>query len=166
MKKLLLVAAVLTLVLPGPAQAGCWATVGLAPLPPPGLQAGEAWTPVVRVLQHGRTPMRDAKPEVRVRTTDGKLLAFKAKLMARAGSYRARVVFPAAGRYSLAVYDGFPYSACAREHTFRSVTIEEDSSDSWISTLPLGGGLLGLALLAGMLFLRRPRRAPEPVPGL
>ena len=41
----------------------------------------------------------------------------------KVGSYRARVVFPKAGRYSLGVYDGFPVSECARVHTFKSVLI-------------------------------------------
>ena len=52
--------------------------------------------------------MPDAKPEVRIRNTAGKLFVFKATKTARVGSYRARVVFPKAGRYSLGVYDGFP----------------------------------------------------------
>ena len=77
----------------------------------------------VRVLQHGRTPMSDAKPEVRIRNAAGRLFVFKAKKTARIGSYRARVVFPKAGRYSLGIYDGFPVAECARVHTFKSVVI-------------------------------------------
>jgi hypothetical protein len=104
------------------APAGCWATVGLTPLPKPGLQAGQPWIVTIRVLQHGRTPLAGAKPEVRIRRTGGKLLVFKARALERVGSYRAKVVFPAAGRYSLAVYDGFvPH--CASVHTFKSVLI-------------------------------------------
>ena len=104
------------------APAGCWATVGLTPLPKPGLQAGQPWIVTIRVLQHGRTPLAGAKPEVRIRRTGGKLLVFEARALARVGSYRAKVVFPAAGRYSLAVYDGFvPH--CASVHTFKSVVI-------------------------------------------
>jgi hypothetical protein len=75
------------------------------------------------VLQHGRTPMSDAKPEVRIRNAAGKLFTFKAKKTDVVGSYRARVVFPKAGRYSLGVYDGFPVAECARVHTFKSVLI-------------------------------------------
>ena len=70
--------------------------------------AGKPWVVTIRVLQHGVTPMPDAKPEVRIRNAAGKLFVFKAKKTAVVGSYRARVVFPKAGRYSLAVYDGFP----------------------------------------------------------
>lgn len=111
------------LVLPGAAQAGCMATVGLSSLPKPGLEPGKPWVVTIRVLQHGRTPMPDAKPEVRIRNAAGKLFVFKARKTARVGSYRARIVFPAAGRYRLGVYDGFPYAECARVHTFKPVVI-------------------------------------------
>jgi hypothetical protein len=67
--------------------------------------------------------MPDATPEIRIRNAAGKLFVFKAKKTTRIGSYRARVVFPKAGRYSLGVYDGFPVAECARVHTFKSVVI-------------------------------------------
>ena len=125
MKKLLLPLVAICAValgLAGTAQAGCWATVGLSSLPKPGLQAGEPWVVTIKVMQHGRTPLANAKPEVRIRNKAGKLFVFKARPTGPTGSYRARVVFPAAGRYSLAVYDGFvPH--CASVHTFRSVLI-------------------------------------------
>jgi len=105
------------------ANAGCMATVGLSSLPKAGHPAGKPWVVTIRVLQHGRTPMPDAKPEVRIRNAAGKLFTFKAKKTDRVGSYRARVVFPNAGRYSLGVYDGFPVAECARVHTFKSVVI-------------------------------------------
>ena len=123
-KLLVLVASVVAgLALAGVAQAGCMATVGLSSTPKPGLAAGQPWVVTIRVLQHGRTPMSDAKPEVRIRNAAGKLFVFKAKKTAKVGSYRARVVFPKAGRYSLGVYDGFPVADCARVHTFKSVLI-------------------------------------------
>lgn len=124
MKRLILALAVVeALAIPGAAWAGCWSTVGLSSLPKPGLQAGKPWVVTIRVLQHGRTPMPDARPEVRVRNAAGKLFRFKGKRTATVGSYRARVVFPASGRYKLGVYDGFPYKGCAKVHTFRSVLI-------------------------------------------
>jgi hypothetical protein len=115
--------AVAGLALAGVAQAGCWATVGLSSLPKADHAAGQPWVVTIRVLQHGRTPMPDAKPEVRIRNAAGKLLVFKTTKLARIGSYRARVVFPKAGRYALGVYDGFPVKECAQVHTFRSVLI-------------------------------------------
>ena len=124
MKRIVLLAVVVAgLVLPGIARAGCMATVGLSSMPKPGLEPGQPWIVTIRVLQHGRTPMPDAKPTVRIRNAAGKLLVFKAKPTARVGSYRARVVFPAAGRYRLSVYDGFPYAECARVHSFKPVVI-------------------------------------------
>ena len=60
---------------------------------------------------------------VRIRNAAGKLLTFRGKPSATVGSYRARVVFPKAGRYQLGVYDGFPVAECARVHTFKSVLI-------------------------------------------
>lgn len=125
MKKLVvLVAAVgASLALAAAAYAGCMATVGLSSLPKPGLQPGQPWVVTIRVLQHGRTPMADARPEVRIKNAAGKLFVFRGRKTAVVGSYRARVVFPKAGRYSLRVYDGFPFKGCARVHTFRSVLI-------------------------------------------
>ena len=125
MKKLLVLvtAAVATLALTGAAQAGCMATVGLSSSPKAGMAAGTPWVVTIRVLQHGRTPMPDAKPEVRVRNAAGKLLVFRTTPTTRIGSYRARVVFPAAGRYAVGVYDGFPYRECARVHRFGSVVV-------------------------------------------
>ena len=124
MKKTILIFALgAMLAVPGGAYAGCMATVGLSSLPKPDLRAGEPWTVTIRVLQHGRTPMPNAKPEIRVRNSAGKLFRFKAKRTERVGSYRVRVVFPAAGLYSLGVYDGFPYTQCARVHTFKDVLI-------------------------------------------
>jgi hypothetical protein len=125
MKKLfvLLATVVAAVALPAVAHAGCMATVGLDSVPKAGHAAGQPWVVTIRVLQHGRTPMPDAKPEVRIRNAAGTLFVFKAKKTAKVGSYRARVVFPKAGRYSLGVYDGFPFKDCARVHTFKSVLI-------------------------------------------
>lgn len=125
MKKLIVLAAaaVAALTVTAVAYAGCMATVGLSSMPKPGLRAGEPWVVTIRVLQHGRTPMRDARPEVRIRNAAGKLFVFRATKTKVVGSYRARVVFPKAGRYALRVYDGFPVSECARVHTFKPVVI-------------------------------------------
>lgn len=121
MKKLLaLAAAAAALAVSGAAEAGCMATVGLSSVPKTH-PAGKPWIVTVRVLQHGRTPMPDARPVVRIRDAAGKLLRFRAVRTKVVGSYRARVVFPHAGRYALSVYDGFPYADCARTHTFGHV---------------------------------------------
>jgi hypothetical protein len=123
MKKLLVAgaASVAALAAAGVAQAGCMATVGL--VPPKGLAAGEPWVVNLRVLQHGRTPMPDAKPVVRITRAGARTISVPARRTARVGTYRARVVFPEAGRYALAVYDGFPWKDCARTHTFAPVVV-------------------------------------------
>lgn len=104
------------------AQTGCMATVGLSSMPKAGHQAGQPWLVTVRVLQHGRTPLAGAKPEIRIRKNGGKLTTFRSRATPAVGSYRFRVVFPSAGRWSFTVFDGFvPH--CARVHTFKPVTI-------------------------------------------
>ena len=127
MKKLVTLAAVAVaaLALAGVAQAGCWATVGITPLVEDGYAAGKPWVVTVRVMQHGITPMRDAQPEVRVRSVKTGLIVFKAKPTAKVGSYRASVVFPKPGRYSIGVYDGFPVKECARVTAFGSVVVAD-----------------------------------------
>jgi hypothetical protein len=107
----------------GAASAGCMATVGLSPQP--GVAAGETWTADIRVLQHGQTPMADATPSVLIaNTVSGEERAYPAALVdAAEGRYRADVVFPAAGSWSVAVNDGFPVAECARTHTFGTHTI-------------------------------------------
>ena len=102
--------------------AGCWATVGLSSIPKAGHQAGQPWLVTVRVLQHGRTPLADAKPEIRIRKAAGKVTTFRGRATPRVGSYAFRVVFPSAGRWTFTVFDGFVPN-CAHVHTFRPVTI-------------------------------------------
>lgn len=110
--------------LAGTAHAGCYATVGISPLVQPGHPVGRPWVVTIRVLQHGLTPLAGARPAVRIRGTTGKLHVFRARAAGRDGTYRARVVFPGPGRYTVAVFDGFPVKACARVQTFRPVVIE------------------------------------------
>lgn len=123
-KTMLGLVAALALAAAGAANAGCWATVGISPLPD-GVAAGAPWTVDVRVLQHGKTPMDDATPAVVVANArTGERLAVPAKPADPArGRYRAEVVFPSAGSWSVAVADGFPIAECARTHTFGTYTI-------------------------------------------
>ena len=175
----LLVAGV-ALAFAGTASAGCFATVGLSPLPSVG--SGETWTANVQVLQHGRTPMDDASPVVLIRNgTTGQERSFPATLVDPAeGRYEAAVVFPSDGTWAVAVNDGFPETQCATVHTFGTFAIgaasppaepppaaaaPEPSSAAPVAAsaeddgsslaLPLGLGLGLAALLAvGALTLR------------
>jgi hypothetical protein len=125
MKKLVVLtaAAGAALFLAASAQAGCMATVGLSSTPKAGIAAGQTWFVTIRVLQHGVRPMPDAKPEVRIKRANGKVIVFKTTKGVAVGSYRARVVFPTAGTYTLGVYDGFPVKECAQVHTFKNVVV-------------------------------------------
>jgi hypothetical protein len=127
-KPLLLLATASALVLAGTAAAGGWATVKLSSVPK-GLAAGEPWVVDITVLQHGRTPVEGLKPHVSIRKVGGRTtsgsspLTFTARPTAGNGVYRARVVFPSAGTWRFAVYDGFEQYGGARRHRFAPVKI-------------------------------------------
>jgi hypothetical protein len=137
-RPLLLIVGASALVLAGTAAAGGWATVRLSSLPK-GLSAGEPWIVDITVLQHGRTPLDGLKPTVTIRkvaaarstsadsgvATLVKSRRFVARPTAHAGVYRARVVFPSAGRWRFEVYDGFIEYGGARTHRFAPVTIAQ-----------------------------------------
>jgi hypothetical protein len=106
------------LVLPASAAAGGFATVGLSSLPD-GTPPGTPWHVTLTILQHGRTPLRDVKPAVRISSADGKTTrTFAAEPAGKAGLYTADVVFPAAGTWRYSVNDGF-----TQTHTFAPVAI-------------------------------------------
>ncbi len=132
MRRLLLAAiAVGALVQAAAASAGCWATVGLAP-PPGGIQPGDTWTARMTVLQHGQTPLPDAKtarPTLTIRNeATGAERTFVARPTRDLTVFSARVVFPSAGSWSYEVFDGFTTwqgqpEPCARTHSFAAVAI-------------------------------------------
>jgi hypothetical protein len=163
MKKLLLALLVAAVAVPA-ATAGGWATVGLSSLPPAGLGAGEDWPLDVTVLQHGRTPLAGVHPTVTIRDPRSGEIGgtFAATPTGRPGVYHTVVRFPAKGAWSYEVYDAFTRYGGARTHTFTPVVIGAGGSGSGFPTLPVGGVLLGAALLGAVLYLRRPRTAPAP----
>src|SRR4029079_1236080 len=60
------------------------------------------------VGRHGRTPLSDLTPTVRVASADGQTVrTFTAKPAGKAGTYTADVVFPSAGRWQYSIDDGF-----------------------------------------------------------
>jgi hypothetical protein len=98
------------------ALAGGWATVQLSSTPQ-GIHAGEVWDVRLTVLQHGRTPLAGVTPSVQI-ASGRRWRTFAARPTATTGVYRARVVFPAAGRWSWQVDDGF-----GRIHTYFTVRV-------------------------------------------
>jgi hypothetical protein len=135
MRRALIVVTAVALVCAGAALAGGWATVKLSSTPK-NVSAGEPWIVDITVLQHGLAtqPLAGLKPTLTIRrvtaarTTSSTLKepqarTFKARPTSRIGVYRARVVFPSAGTWRYAVYDGFIQYGGARTHRFKPVTI-------------------------------------------
>jgi len=113
-----LAAGLALLVLPAVAGAGGFATVGLSSLPD-GTAPGEPWHVTLTILQHGRTPLPDLSPVVRIRSADGATTrTYPARPARRVGVYTADVVFPTAGRWRYAIDDGF-----SQTHDFAPATI-------------------------------------------
>jgi hypothetical protein len=125
--------ALTALVLAADATAGCFATAGLT-VPPAAVGPGDTWTAQITVKQHGVRPIPDAKPTLTIQGEDGARKTFAARPTSKVGVYAASVVFPAAGRWSIAANDGFVGGEkgqtwdCSTTHTFGSVTIGGDGS--------------------------------------
>lgn len=177
----LVVAAALAAALIAPATtlAGGWATVGLSSLPD-GARSGEAWVVDVTVLQHGRTPLERVEPKVLIATgIGGTEQAFAAKPTQKAGVYRARVVFPSAGRWTYSVDDDFSQvhelgavrvaaageGAIAAPAQPKPAAGPPDSGDGVTLAAALGIAL-GAGLVAGLFTMALRRRGePKPVEG-
>ena len=113
-----LVMVVVALASPAAAVGGGYATVGLQSLPA-GIEPGEPWKAEFTVLAHGRTPFVDGQPSVIVSRPNGEVVeSFPARLVNQQGLYRARVVFPEAGRFNYVIDDGY-----SQRHTFPPVTV-------------------------------------------
>ncbi len=166
MRRVLLAAVVIWALVPATAHAGGWATVGLSSTPD-GLRAGEAWVVDVEVLQHGMTPLRFIEPQVVLRDAHGAgPPPVAARPTSKAGIYRARVVFPAAGRWSYEVRDGF-----SRTHRFAPVQVDGQDESAAAAGRPADGGFPWGALLAaaaaglaaaGLTAMAQRRRAGAP----
>jgi len=163
MRRLLLTVALVALAAPASALAGGWATAGLSP--PEGVGAGDTWNADVKILQHGRTPLAGVSPTVTIRNVaTGNEKTFTAKPTGEIGVYRAKVVFPTAGKYSYKVYHGFTQYGGAQTHSFGTFSVGAGGGGG----LPFLAiiGIIGLALAAtALIYLlaRRVRvRAPAP----
>jgi hypothetical protein len=132
-KQLIIVAAALALVCASTALAGGWATVKLSSSPK-GVSAGETWVVDITVLQHGLatqplcclSPTLTIRKVATARSTSASSAAsktFRARSTGRIGVYRARVVFPSAGKWRYEVFDGFTQYGGARTHKFAAVRV-------------------------------------------
>jgi hypothetical protein len=156
MKRLLLALALVALALPASAAAGGWATVQLSSTPA-GTKADDPWSPELTVLQHGRTPLDDVTPVMRIMGGGGVAEQFAAQPTGEPGRYRAEVVFPEEGTWRWEIWDGF-----SRTHTYAPVTIAPGGGGASFPTGPVTGAVVAVLGLAGLAFVAMRRRRPAP----
>lgn len=117
-----------TVSIAGVAIAGGTAVVLLSSTPS-GVKPGEPWNVDIKVLQHGITPVPDAKPTITIENeATGESRTFSALPTSEEGVYRARVVIPSEGEWKYEVYDGFETYGGARTHRFPAVGIRTESA--------------------------------------
>jgi len=163
----------LSLALPGAAAAGGFATVGLSSLPD-GTAPGAAWNVRLTILRHGRTPLDELRPVIRLRREGGGATREVVAVPAGPpGVYRARVVFPSAGRWRYEVRDGFSLT-----HQFAPVRIGGPGPAAAPAPDPparrgdvgaalaaaLAAGVAAAALTAAAAARRRPAPTPAAAP--
>ena len=147
------------------ALGGGFATTGLSSTPD-GLRSGQPWNVEITVLQHGRTPAAGLKPRVRIDGPGGARREVAARPTTRAGVYAASVRFPASGRWTYTVFDGFND---AMPTTYAPVTIapraaapaaapSSPADDGGLPVWPFLAAAAGLAVAGGALAFGRRRR--------
>jgi hypothetical protein len=165
MKRFLIGLTFVALALPASALAGGWATAGVGP-PDDGIGPGDTWNAKVTILQHGNpeTPLMGVTPTLTIKN-GSTTKRFKGTTTDEAGVSIVKVVFPSAGKWSYAVYDGFSQYGGARTHTFAPVTIGAGGESGGFPTMSVTAVILAIAGMAFLLWLlsRRIRvRAPAP----
>jgi hypothetical protein len=160
MRRLLATAAFALLALPGSALAGGWATAGVSSTP-----EGRDWDTEITIMQHGRTPLDGVQPAIVITDADGTETRFPAATTGKPGVYSVHVRFPATGRYTYTVDDGF---GNAFPHEFPAVTIGATAGEPapaaatpedfpWLPVI--AGSALAALLAAGAFVMARRRRS-------
>lgn len=150
------------------ALAGGWASVGLTPLPPDDIQAGDTWTPQVTVLRHGRTPTDGATPSITL-DSGGEQRTIALRPTGKTGVYSATVVFPRAGTWSYAIDNGLEGTGYGRSATTTYKPIEVGGAPAGDGSMFPGGwatafaAALAVAVLTVWQLLRRRSARPEGV---
>jgi hypothetical protein len=103
----------------------------------------------ITVLQHGVTPLQDVKPAVTISSGDARR-TFAATPTGKPGVYRARVVFPTAGRWQYEIDDGF---VSRQPHTYPAVQIGGPAPAPAAPATGDGGGPSLLWLVPGIALL-------------
>src|SRR5829696_8466996 len=164
MRRCLLILPLLLVLAPATAHAGGFATTGLSSTPD-GLRAGQPWKVELTILQHGRTPLSNLRPELVTRDADGNRTTYTARPTGKPGRYAATVRFPRAGQWTYFVYDGFNN---ATPTTYPAVVIKPVAATTGAVRRPdpVGPPELPIALAAALalgglaLWLSRRRRHP------
>jgi hypothetical protein len=167
------VVAIAAMAVPATAWGGGFTTVGLHELPTD-VQAGVPWAAEFTVLGHGRVPARDMSPFVTIARADGTgSRSFAATETGRPGVYRASVVFPEDGSWSMVISEwhgspghtfgtvdvGGPAKPASGAQTARTSLVTRDSDFPWSAL----GAALAAGLLAGAaISVFQRRRAPRP----
>lgn len=157
--RILVPAALAVLLLAAGAQAGGFATVGIAPLP----SGDEAvWAPTLTVKAHGRTPVDGVQPVISIWRQDepSQLLEVAATPTGRPGEYAARVEWPGPGVWSYAVHDGY-----SQTHTYKPVEITAGAVGRTGASVPWAAwaaAVLAAALVLALLVRRLVRPSPQP----
>jgi YtkA-like len=166
MRQLIALSAVVAaLAVVGTANAGGFATVGLSSLPA-GVSAGEPWEPDITIRQHGVTPLDGLTPTLTIRNAaTGASHDFIASATGEPGVYRAQVVFPESGRWTIAVATGWRGEGSL---TAGPVTIEGapggGAEPGSFPTRPLLIGVVLVVLLAAATLGARRRWRPTALP--
>jgi hypothetical protein len=171
MRRLVPLFALLGLLAVAPAaHAGGFATVGLSSTPD-GLGAGRPWHVQLTVLAHGRNAVPGIQPAITIKSGTA-TRTFRARETAKAGVYRASVVFPRQGTWRYEVRDGY----IDEVHTFPPARIVAGpggaAAERSIQPAPADGGiawgwLAGAAAAfaaAALLLAGGRRRLPSPRP--
>ncbi len=164
MRRLVVVAAFVALLVVPAANAGGWATVRMAP-PPAGIDADETWTAQLMVLRHGVTPTSGATPSITIRGASGSH-TFEATPAGAVGAYVAQVVFPSEGRWDYEVTDGLAATGygVSQTHTYSPVVIAPTPGVTG-SGVPVWPFAIGAALLLALgVFIATRQRQRRPVP--
>jgi hypothetical protein len=133
---------------------------------PSALGPGDPWTPSLTLIDDGGQLPANAKPGIKITNLEtGRTIDYPATPTDNPAVYTVRVVFPAAGRWDYAAYDGvtdrlyeFPTTRIVAPKGTIAATpkiAEEGSFPLW----PVLGGLGGAGLLAlGALVAIRSRK--------
>jgi hypothetical protein len=138
MKRVALTAAAALLLAPAGAYAkGTNVRISSAP---DGTDAGETWTTLITVTMPGNGRLAGVRPKVIVRK-GAQRRTFAARPTGRRGVYRARVVFPARGRWRYGIDDGLDRfePGAGRVHGFPAVTIGPGRPAAKRPPLPISG---------------------------